>query len=194
MHCSNEPNDKNHTHGTSFTVFQWAPHTTTLCSMCDHFRQTSLGGRPKKLQPLGREPASQMLQHLQGVAGPSVAKGVDHSHLVPTYVYSEVYVVCTLCQAVVDSPVQFSCESLVCQPCIQRHILDGDQICPMCGDSLDTSHISKCTSWSWLSLYMYICMFTASLAANSPLSSRISHTMKPLVARLLSSSSSLARH
>ena len=134
---------------TDASLFQWVPHTVDSCSMCEHFQTTARGGRPKMLKSrLGwqsGEPASVTLEALEDIAGPALASGINPSRLVPTY-FPNAHVVCILCQAIVDAPVQISCDTLVCHPCIHQHIVNNGQICPGCQDTLDTTHFTKCTT------------------------------------------------
>ena len=109
---------------------------------------TLRGGRPKKQKPVGRqsgEPTSHTLEALSESAGVHLAGGVA------------VNVVCIICQAVVDAPVQLSCDidirdyvtsniygcdHLVCHSCIQQQLIDNSPNCPGCTETLDSTHFS----------------------------------------------------
>ena len=132
---------------TETSLFHWTSHTASTCSMCEHFRATFHGGRPKKQQPLGRqsgEPSSRTLEALDDAAGPALASGISPSYLTHTC-FQEAHVVCLLCQAIADCPVQLSCTHLACYSCIRQHILDNGQICPGCPSILDSDHFTRCT-------------------------------------------------
>ena len=132
---------------TETSLFQWTPHTASTCSMCEHFQATARGGRPKKQQPLGRqsgEPSSRTLEALDDAAGPTLVSGISPSRLALSC-FQEEHIVCILCQAIVDSPVQLSCTHLACSSCIRQHILNNGQICPGCANVLDSDHFTRCT-------------------------------------------------
>ena len=133
---------------TNAAVFEWASHTDEQCCICEHFRTTLRGGRPKKQQPVGRqsgELTSHTLTALQDVAGPCRARGISPSRLVSSSL-SPTHVTCVLCQAIVDAPVQLSCDNLVCHPCIKEHVLNNSHTCPGCTETLESGHFSKCTA------------------------------------------------
>ena len=132
-----------HYHSPS-TLFQWSVHIASSCSICDHFQQTSLGGRPKKRQC--SEPADRLHKALQDNAGPALVSGITWSQLLQPAHISKAHVLCALCHSVADSPLQLSCDRLVCHSCLQQHVTDGEQNCPGCQEMLDTVHVSKCTA------------------------------------------------
>ena len=132
---------------TDSSLFQWEPHMNEECSICDHFRSMFRGGRPKQQQPMGRqsgEPASCTLEALCEVTGATLVGGISASRLVSSHI-QESHVICVLCNAIVDAPIQLSCDRLVCHPCIRSHIIKNGQICPGCQQLLDSTHVSKCT-------------------------------------------------
>ena len=133
---------------TTANIFTWTPHTEENCCVCEHFETTLRGGRPKKQKSVGRqsgEPPSRTLEALSEVAGVSLASGVSPSRLTSSHVL-EANVVCIICQAVVDTPVQLNCDHLVCHPCIQQRLIDDGPICPGCRETMDSTHFSKCTT------------------------------------------------
>ena len=71
--------------------------------------------------------------------------GISPSQLVSTNIH-ESHVCCILCTAIVDAPVQLSCDHLVCHPCMRSHIINAGRICPGRQKILDSTHISQCTS------------------------------------------------
>ena len=131
------------------TLFEWTPHTDVACCMCDHFETTVRGGRPKKQQPVGRqsgEPTSRTLEVLLEAGGASFVSGVSPSRLLAASHHLREEVVCVVCQAIVDTPVQLHCDHLACVPCIHQHITMHGPTCPGCLGRLDSTHFSKCTS------------------------------------------------
>ena len=122
---------------TTATIFEWTAHTEGRCCMCEHFQMTLRGGCPKKQKPVGRqsgEPTSRTLEALSEAAGVHLAGGVSPSRLASSYIPA-VNVVCIICQAVVDAPVQLSCNHLVCDSCIQQQLIDNSPNCPGCRDT-----------------------------------------------------------
>ena len=130
---------------TDSSLFQWTPHTDNECTLFNHFSTTLLGGRPKRQQPVGRQSGELPFHTLGEVAGAALAGGISPSRLVSTHVDVS-HVCCILCTAIVDAPVQLSCDHLVCHPCIRSHIINAGRICPGCQQILDSAHISQCTS------------------------------------------------
>ena len=131
------------------TLFEWTPHTDDCCSVCAHFITTLRGGRPRKQQPVGRqsgEPISRTLEALSEAAGISFASGISPSRLAASSHHLEEQVVCIVCQAIVDAPVQLHCDHLACIQCMREKVASNGPTCPGCSERLDSTHFSKCTS------------------------------------------------
>ena len=125
-------------------LFEWTPHTDSSCCACAHFTSTLRGGRPKKQGRQCGEPASATVDALFQVAGASFASGISPLRLVAASHHLGEEVVCIVCQAIVDRPVQLHCDHLACVPCIREQIACHR---PGCQLKLDSSHFSKCTMY-----------------------------------------------
>ena len=130
-------------------LFTWKSHTQPHCDVCEHFRVTAAGGRPKKDpknrgRPFG-ETASQTIEALSKVAGKAVVKGVNPARLVAAHV-RETNVICSACNNILDSPIQLSCEHLACHQCLcERLVADGQEThCPGCNERIVKAHLKKC--------------------------------------------------
>ena len=135
----------------STSPFVWKPHTDVGCIVCQHFWSISKGGRPKK--STGGRPSSECVSHtiaaLTDLAG-NTHTGSDHvsvstSHLTSLYV-EECQIACIICKCIVNAPVQLGCDNLACRQCLHQHLVNKGQVCVGCTETLDTFHMSRCTT------------------------------------------------
>ncbi len=122
------------------TPFSWAVHGDT-CTTCEHFKQKSLGGRPRKRKNIPSCPSS-VVTHIHSIAGPRHQSSAPllpsrfFSSSSPSFSLSDV--VCSSCHNVVDQPVELICKTLVCLECCLNLLKKDRHACPSCGQHHDT--------------------------------------------------------
>ena len=133
-------------------LFKWRAHESDSdpCGICEYFKATSSGGRPKQCK-VGRPPAISVkstVSYLFSEAPPSFFPSPDgnsgqYSHLTGSTVQHDDFH-CHLCTKVVDRPIHLTtCNKLVCMDCLCRALEEARECrCPCC----DGDHIQDYTT------------------------------------------------
>ena len=120
-------------------LFAWSAHTEHSCSVCDHFKRASSGGGPRK-HKIGRPSTTSThsaITHLYAIAPPSLFNPANLNSLAIHTCTSSVStddLMCHLCSAIVDRPIQLAtCNRLVCMECLCTSLREKGFCCPCCG-------------------------------------------------------------
>ena len=134
----------------SVPAFDWKAHSDNGCEVCMHFQNLKRGGRPKRERkfrgrPEGETP-SEIVDTIKERAAEELSRSITPSRVVAAQVDTSL-LVCPICERVVSAPVQLSCDNVACCDCLEQLLITHgkDSRCPCCNDSVDSTHISKCS-------------------------------------------------
>ena len=132
---------------SSLVLFEWTPHTQQDCEVCSYFSRQKKGGRPKKERKNRGRPKTDsvqgVIQRMARTDLPSYRVSCPLS-ISPSSTISLANLQCSLCNNVVDQPVQTPCRKLVCTTCV-LHLLQSCNLnhypCPSCKEAhtIDTA-------------------------------------------------------
>ncbi|XP_062518565.1 V(D)J recombination-activating protein 1-like [Corticium candelabrum] len=131
---------------------EWMPHSEN-CNTCSSCQQQKKGERlPKtvkknRLVPTG-QPAiklTDLIRQIETVAPEALNQAIQLSNfiqsesLVPVDLFE-----CPVCEKVVNSPVEFQCNHLVCKKCAIQHLHQSPLYdCPQCQLSINKEHLKS---------------------------------------------------
>ena len=135
---SQKAREENRVYTPTVQLFTWSAHRENGCSVCEHFKRASSGGRPRK-QKIGRPSTTSThsaIKHLYTIAPSSL---VSPAELCSIAIHSRASSVspddlkCQLCCSIVDRPIQLTtCNRLVCMECLCTSLKEKGFCCPCC--------------------------------------------------------------
>lgn len=136
----------------------WLPHSDD-CSTCLSCKQQRKGGRPSKKVKKRTVATGRCFPQLQAITerieevAPEAHCPESSSHLLvptqfirPTAPLTISHFQCGLCNKVLNSPVELSCNHLFCKVCFLESVTSGNYDCPTCHKSLTDVENIKCPS------------------------------------------------
>ena len=109
---------------SSLALQQWSPHTETNCTACALFRSSQRGGRPKKsTKNRGRQSLERVSLFDKAPESWRGSEALTPSRFLSPPVLQLCDFQCTLCNNIVDRPVETPCRKLVCVECIPDRYL-----------------------------------------------------------------------
>ena len=133
---------------TSLKVHLWTEHKDDDCTVCQHFNTQKKGGRPTKQKGSGRpcEGSGQSVANCTLRNAPPSMKAtapLSLTRFLPPTSVSLHDVQCSICNCIVDRPVETACGKLLCSVCIAQAISSCDLAAYIC-TSCQSPHTQSC--------------------------------------------------
>ena len=131
---------------STLEVFEWTAHVdpSSSCKVCCFYLKKSTGERPKKTKMNRGRPLSFTTRIMRDA--PNSMKCsilLQPSRFLPTFVAIE-YLQCSICNCIVDQPVETPCRKLVCSLCIVRIFRSCDDVASLpCPSSIEYALMSS---------------------------------------------------
>ena len=136
-------------------VYVWKPHIEVNCKQCEYFQMQERGGRPAKARKNRGRPKNMSCKAIAGNVRSYVQpcwKATQPLQLdcfiSPVDGISLADLQCSLCECIVDGPIQIPCRCFVCADCIVPAILHSVFPTMSCSSWTETRDISLPAAFS----------------------------------------------